>query len=271
MELQDWIVKLQEVGAEFGLKILAALAIFVIGRWVAKGVTRGVRKLMNARNVDQTLIKFTTNMVYALLLTFVVVAALSRVGIQTTSFVAIIGAAGLAIGLALQGSLSNFAAGVLMIIFRPVKVGDYVEAAGTEGFVESVGIFVTTLRTHENKTVIVPNAKFSGDNIVNYCTKGTIRVDMVFGISYEDDIDTAKRIMMDVLKGDPNVLTEPAPFVGVVEHADSSVNLVCRPFTVPATYWDVYFNVHEGVKKAFDQGGVTIPFPQRDVHMKQAG
>lgn len=269
IDVQQLLTRLQGFVTLFGIRILAGLAILIIGRWVAKALAGLVRKAADRHKVDSTLATFIQNLTYFALLTFVVVAALSQVGIQTTSFVAILGAAGLAIGLALQGSLANFAAGVLMIIFRPVKVGDYVEAAGTEGFVEDVGIFVTILRTHSNKTVIVPNAKMTGDCIVNYATRGTLRVDLVFGISYEDDIDKAKAIMHEVCKSDPNVIDTPETFVGVLAHADSSVNFVCRPWTAQENYWDVYFNVTENVKKAFDAAGVTIPFPQRDVHTYQ--
>jgi small conductance mechanosensitive channel len=269
LDLAQFMTRLQELGTTFGLRILAGLAILIIGRLVAKGIAGLVRRAADRHDIDKTLSKFMYNLTYMMLLTFVIVAALGQVGIQTTSFVAILGAAGLAIGLALQGALANFAAGVMMIIFRPVKIDDYIEAGGSEGFVEDVGIFVTTLRTHSNKTVIVPNAKVTGDNVINYSTKGTLRVDLVFGISYEDDIDKAKKILLDVCAADPNVLADPAPFVGVVEHADSSVNLVCRPWAKQELYWDAYFGVTEGAKKAFDNAGITIPFPQRDVHLSQ--
>ena len=179
------------------MKVLAAIAIFIIGRWVAKGVRKLVERLMTKGKVDPTLITFTSNMAYIGLLAFIVVAALGQLGIQTTSFIAILGAAGLAVGLALQGSLSNFAAGFLLIIFRPFKVGDLVEAAGVFGVVEAIQIFTTQLKTPDNKTVIVPNAKLTDDNIVNWTVKGTRRVDMVFGIGYEDDIDKARSLMAD--------------------------------------------------------------------------
>jgi small conductance mechanosensitive channel len=186
---------------------------------------------------------------------------------QTTSFIAVIGAAGLAVGLALQGSLANFAAGFLMIIFRPFKVGDYIEGAGIAGTVESIQMFTTQLKTPDNKTVIVPNAKITGDNIVNWSSKGTRRVDLVIGIGYGDDIDKAKQIMMDVLTKDQRVLKDPAPQVAVLELADSSVNFVVRPWVNASDYWNVYFDTTEEIKKRFDQEGVSIPFPQRDVHM----
>jgi small conductance mechanosensitive channel len=190
-------------------------------------------------------------------------------GIQTASFIAVIGAAGLAIGLALQGSLSNFAAGILMIIFRPFKVGDYIEGAGVAGTVESIQIFTTQLKTPDNKTIIIPNAKISGDNIVNYSTKGTRRVDLVFGIGYEDNIDKARQIIMDVITNDARVMKDPETVVVVSELADSSVNLTTRAWAKSADVWNILFETTEKVKKEFDAQGITIPFPQRDVHIHE--
>jgi len=206
-------------------------------------------------------------MTYIALLVFVVLAALGQLGIQTTSFIAVIGAAGLAIGLALQGSLANFAAGFLMIIFRPFKVGDYIEGAGVAGTVETIQIFTTQLQTPDNKTVIIPNAGLTAGNITNYSAKGTRRVDLVFGIGYGDDIDKARTIMEDILAKDERILKDPAPKIAVVELADSSVNFVVRPWVKSENYWDVYFDTTENIKKSFDAQGISIPFPQRDVHM----
>lgn len=201
------------------------------------------------------------------LIIFVVIAALGQLGIQTASFVAIVGAAGLAIGLALQGSLANFAAGVLILIFRPFEVGDFVEVAGVSGAVQNIQIFTTELHTPDNKKVIVPNGGVISGNITNYSANNTRRVDLVFGIGYSEDIDVAKTLLQTVLAAEPKVLQDPAPTIGVVELADSSVNLVCRPWVNTADYWDVYFNVTEAVKKALDAGGISIPFPQRDLHL----
>ncbi len=222
---------------------------------------------MNKRQVDPTIVSFVANMTYIALLVFVVLAALGQLGIQTTSFIAIIGAAGLAIGLALQGSLANFAAGFLMIIFRPFKVGDYIEGAGVAGTVEVIQIFTTQLQTPDNKTVIIPNAGLTAGNITNYSAKGTRRVDLVMGIGYGDDIDKARTIMEDILAKDERILKEPAPKIAVVELADSSVNFVVRPWVKLEHYWDVYFDTTENIKKSFDAQGISIPFPQRDVHM----
>jgi len=224
---------------------------------------------MEKKGVEHTLVSFVVHLTYIALLVFVVLAALGQLGIQTTSFIAVIGAAGLAIGLALQGSLSNFAAGFLMMIFRPFKVGDFIEGAGVSGTVEAIQIFTTQLKSPDNKTVIVPNASLTAGNITNYSTKATRRVDIVMGIGYEDDIDKAKKIMADVLAKDGRILKDPAPTIAVVELADSSVNFVVRPWVKAEDYWNVYFDTTENIKKSFDAEGITIPFPQRDVHVYQ--
>jgi small conductance mechanosensitive channel len=222
---------------------------------------------MTKGKVDPTLISFLGHMIYIALLTFVILAALGQLGIQTTSFIAVIGAAGLAIGLSLQGSLANFAAGVLMIIFRPFKVGDLIEAAGVLGTVEDIQIFTTQLVTPDNKTIIIPNAKLTADNIINFNAKPTRRVDLIAGVSYTDDIDKVKNVIADVLSQDNRILKEPPPTIGLLEMADSSVNFVVRPWVKPADYWGVYFDINEAMKKRFDAEGISIPFPQRDVHL----
>ena len=267
MDFSALLQKIYELLTVYGLKVIAAVAIFILGRWVAKMVRRFIRRLMTRSKVDPTLISFVANLSYIVLLAFVVIAALNQLGIQTASFIAILGAAGLAVGLALQGSLSNFAAGVLMIIFRPFKVGDYIEAAGTAGTVEDMQIFTTQLKSPDNKTIIVPNSKITGDCIVNYSTKGTRRVEIVFGIGYEDDIDKARGIIMEVIGNDERVMKDPAPVVPLAELADSSVNFKARFWTSADDYWNVYFETMEAVKKRFDAEGVSIPFPQRDVHL----
>ena len=265
--MEDLIAKIWELLTIYGLKIIAAVAVFVVGRWIAKALTKFAENVMNKRQVDSTIVSFVANMTYIALLVFVVLAALGQLGIQTTSFIAVIGAAGLAIGLALQGSLANFAAGFLMIIFRPIKVGDYIEGAGVAGTVEAIQIFTTQLQTPDNKTVIIPNAALTADNITNWSVKGTRRVDLVMGIGYGDDIDKAKKIMADVLAKDERIFKDPAPKIAVVELADSSVNFVVRPWVKAGDYWDVYFDTTETIKKSFDAEGISIPFPQRDVHM----
>ncbi len=269
MEINDLSTKVWELVTLYGLKVVTAIIIFVVGRWVAKAVRKLVQRMMRKADVDQTLRRFVGNLTYIALLAFIIIAALSQLGIQTTSFIAILGAAGLAIGLALQGSLANFAAGFLMIVFRPIRVGDYIEGAGVAGTVEEIQIFTTTLVTPDNKTVIIPNAALTGDNIVNWTLKGTRRVDMVMGIGYDDDIDKAKQIMSDVLDGDDRILKDPAPQIAMIELADSSVNFVVRPWVNASDYWGVYMSVTEKIKKAFDANGISIPYPQRDVHVYQ--
>jgi small conductance mechanosensitive channel len=269
MEMNDLGSKIWELVTIYGIKVLAAIAIFIIGSWVARAIRSLVHRMMRKAQVDQTLRKFVGNLTYITLLVFIVIAALSQLGIQTTSFIAILGAAGLAIGLALQGSLANFAAGFLMIVFRPIRVGDYIEGAGVAGTVEEIQIFTTTLVTPDNKTVIIPNAALTGDNIVNWTLKGTRRVDMVMGIGYDDDIDKAKQIMADVLAEDERILKDPEPQIAMVELADSSVNFVVRPWVNASDYWGVYMGITEKIKKAFDANGISIPYPQRDVHVYQ--
>lgn len=266
-EAAPWMEKIQTMGIEYGMKIIGALVVLIIGMWLAKMVKKGIVKLMEKRNVDSTLISFTSSLLYVALQIFVIVAALEKLDIKTTSFIAILGAAGLAIGLAMQGSLSNFAAGVLMIIFKPIKVGDFVEAGGTMGSVVEISIFTTILNTPDNKKTIVPNAKVMGDNITNFNANGTRRIDLVAGISYSDDIDKAKSVLEGILAADERVLKDPAATVAVVEMADSSVNLVVRPWCTGADYWGVYFDTTEAIKKKFDAENITIPFPQRDVHL----
>jgi small conductance mechanosensitive channel len=267
MDMSSILNKVWELVTIYGIKVLAAIAIFILGRWVAKALSNLIRRMMRKGALDQTVRRFVANMVYIVLMIFVVLAALSQLGIQTTSFIAILGAAGLAVGLALQGSLANFASGFLMIIFRPIRVGDFIEGAGTAGTVEEIAIFTTTLVTPDNKTVIVPNGALTGDNIVNWTLKGTRRVDLVMGIGYDDDIDKARQIMQDVMANDDRILKDPAPQIAVVELADSSVNFVVRPWAKASDYWGVYMTTTENIKKAFDANGISIPYPQRDVHV----
>ncbi len=259
--------KLQTLGMEYGVKILGALAILLVGMWLAKQLKKAVVKLMGKRNVDPTLISFSASMLYVVMQVFVIVASLEKLDIKTTSFVAILGAAGLAVGLALQGSLANFAAGVLMIIFKPFKVGEFVEAAGAKGSVVEISIFTTVLNTMDNKKTIVPNAKLMADNITNYSANDTRRVDLTAGISYSDDIDKARSAIQAALAEVDGIIESPAPDILVSEMGDSSVNFAVRPWCKPDDYWGVYFGVTEAIKKKFDTEGITIPFPQRDVHM----
>jgi len=267
--MEDLIQKGYALLAAYGLKLLFAIIIFVVGRLVAKLFGKLIERVMEKRNVEETLRSFVGNLIYYALLTFVVLAALGQLGIQTTSFIAVIGAAGLAIGLALQGSLANFASGFLMIMFRPFKVGDFIEGAGVMGTVESLQIFTTQLRTPDNKKIIIPNASLTGDNIINWSATGTRRVDMVFGIGYGDDIDKARQVIVEILAADDRVLKDPATQVAVSELADSSVNFVVRPWVKTGDYWGMVFDTTEAVKKRFDAEGISIPYPQSDVHVYQ--
>ena len=267
MEFNTIIPKLQEWATFYGLKIIAAIVIFIVGRWIAGLLRNILEKIMRKGKVDETLISFVGHLTYILLITVVVIATLNQLGIQTTSFIAIIGAAGLAVGPALQGSLANFAAGVLMIIFRPFKVGDYIEAGGTAGTVNEITVFTTLLTTPDNRVIIVPNAKITGDNIVNYSAKDKRRMDLIFGVGYGDNLQKVKDVFNDVLLGESRVLKDPAPTIGVLELADSSVNFAVRPWVQTGDYWPVLFDLKEAIKKRFDEEGISIPFPQRDVHL----
>ena len=269
MDIEVILAKAQELITLYGLKIIAALLIFIVGRWISRFLRKMIVNLMTKAKMDVTLVSFVGNISYIALLAFVIVAALNQLGIQTTSFIAILGAAGLAIGLALQGSLSNFAAGVLMIIFRPFEVGHRIDGGGVAGVVEDINIFTTQLKTVDNKTIIVPNAILTGDNIINYSAKKIMRVDFVIGVSYDADVDHTKKVLIDEILKDERVLKDPELFVGVLELADNSVNWVVRPWVKTENYWPVYFSYLENIKKRLDAEGIGIPYPQRDVHMYQ--
>lgn len=263
----EWIQTAQELLAKFGFKIIAAILVFLIGRWVVKVLHKVLQKMLEKAKVDHAVVGFTCSLAYAIMMVFVVLAALGQVGVQTTSFIAVLGAAGLAVGLALQGSLANFASGVLIIIFKPFKVGDFIDGGGATGVVKTIHIFTTTLTTPDNKRVIVPNAKMMGDNITNYSAEGMRRIDLVASISYGDSIDTAKAALMDELTKDARILKSPEPRVGVLSMSDSSIDLAVRPWVKVPDYWDVYFALNEAIKKRIEAEGLCIPFPQRDVHI----
>lgn len=255
----------------YGMKAILAIAIFFIGKQIARWLSRVIQSTMVKRQVDPALQHFTSSLVYYALLAFVMIAALSQLGIQTASFVAIVGAAGLAIGLALQGSLANFAAGFLILIFRPFRIGDYIEAAGTAGSVEKIQIFTTELLTPDNKKVIIPNGAITSGNIINYSAMDTRRVDLVVGVSYGDNIDWVKQVLGEVVAADSRVLAEPAVTIAVSALADSSVTIIVRPWVKTSDYWDVYWALTEAIKKRLDMEGITIPFPQREIHVRQTG
>ncbi|MFH1719431.1 MAG: mechanosensitive ion channel domain-containing protein [Planctomycetota bacterium] len=260
--------KMYEYLATYWLQVVGAIIIFVVGRWVAKIISRLVGKVMTRAKIDLTLVNFVQDLCYVALLAFVVIAALEKLGVNTASFAVVVGAAGLAIGFALQGSLGNFAAGVILIIFKPFKVGDFVELGGKMGTVKEIQIFNTILSSPDNVRVIVPNSQVTGSNIMNYTVNGTRRVDMVVGVSYSDDLKKTRQVIEGVLAADSRILKDPAPTVAVFELGDSSVNFVVRPWVNSADYWSVRFDTIRDVKLALDKNGITIPFPQRDIHMK---
>ncbi len=268
--MEQWIEQLRTVLTDFGLRIIAAIAIFIIGRWAAAIVRKTVKRLMNRNDADPTLVSFISNLAYIAVLAFVTAAALAKLGVQTASFVAVLGAAGLAVGLALQGSLSNFAAGVLLLVLRPFNGGDYIEAAGTAGIVSQIRLLTTTLMTPDNRKVIVPNSKIMGDTITNFSSEETRRIDLVFGVGYDDNLDHVKSVIRDVLAQETRLLDEPEPVIGVVELADSSINIAVRPWVKAADYLNVSFSLLETMKKRFDAEGINIPYPQRDIHMHES-
>lgn len=253
----------------FGVKILLFIIIYIVGKIISKAIANVSYKMLRKKS-EETVAAFVKSLIYYTLLILTIIAALAKIGIQTSSFMAIIGAAGLAIGLALQGSLSNFAAGFLIIIFKPFKVGDFVEAAGKAGSVESIQIFTTTLKTPDNKVIMIPNSSISGGTITNYSQKETRRVDLTIGVSYDDDIKKVQSTLQKIIANDSRVLNEPAPFVRLSELADSSVNFAVRVWVKSADYWDVYFDLMENIKSTFDNEKISFPYPQQDVHLFQA-
>lgn len=254
----------------WGIKFAVALAILIVGRWLARWLTSAGRRIMAKAGMEQMLIEFLGNIIYMVLLLTVIIAALDHLGLQTTSLLAVVGAAGLAIGLALKDSLGNFASGVMLIIFRPFKVGDFIEAGGAQGVVEQLRMFSTTLRTGDNREITVPNAHIYDGVIINNSARSTRRIDLVFGIGYDDDFAKAKRLIDTIMRADERILDDPAAAVAMAELGDSSVNFNVRPWVKTADYWVVRADLLEKVKLAFDDNNISIPFPQRDVHMHTA-
>lgn len=251
----------------WGLKILAALAIFVIGRWIARRIANGVAMATERANVDPTLTRFLRSVIYMALLITVALAAAQSLGVEATSFLAILGAAGLAIGLALKDSLANFSSGVMLVFFRPFKSGDFVDAGGVSGTVREITIFNTIIKTGDNRIITVPNSHIYGGSITNFSAEDTRRIDLVFGIGYDDNVVRAKEIMQSVMDADERILKDPAPVIMMLELADSSVNFAVRPWVAASDYWAVRGDLLEGVKKALEDNGLSIPYPQRDVHL----
>ena len=269
VDLQQTLSTVVDLVSAWGLKLIGAFVVLLVGRLVARWARRLLRRLMTAKEVDATLVPFVAGLVYYLIIAFVAVAVLGMVGIQTASMVAVLGAAGLAVGLALQGTLSNFAAGVMLLVFRPFKVGDYVEVGGTAGAVEAVGLFSTTLNTPDNVKITIPNGAVFGNTIKNYAANDTRRNDMIVGISYDDDIGVALETISRVIDSDVRVLKDPAPVVAVSELGDSSVNIVVRPWCKKEDYWALRFDMMRSLKEQLEAAGCSIPYPQRDVHLFQ--
>ena len=254
--------------AAYWLKIVGAIIILLVGRWLAKVISKLVGKAMIKAKVDPTLTSFVQHMCEIAILVYVVIATLNKLGVETGSIAIVVGAAGLAIGFALQGSLSNFAAGVMMIIFKPFKVGDFIEAAGKMGTVKEIQIFNTILNSPDNVRIIIPNGQVTGTDIKNFTINGTRRIDLLIGVSYEDDLKKTHQVIEEIIKSEDRILPEPAYTIAVSELGDSSVNFVVRPWVNAADYWSVRFNLVEKIKIALDKNGITIPFPQRDIHIK---
>ena len=266
-QLAQWFYHNQGLILVYGINIISALLTLIIGAYTAHFISRAAFRLMKRRKIDPTVASFSSNMLKYLILSVVIIAALGRIGVQTASFVAIVGAAGLAIGLALQGSLSNFAAGVLLITFRPLKTGEYVEAGGAAGTVESVQIFTTVLKTPDNKMVVIPNNNIFSGNIINYTRTGERRVDLTIGVSYSADLRKTRQVIEKILSSDRRILSNPTWTVGVCALADSSVNFAVRPWVKTDDYWAVFFDLHEKIKISLDEAGIEIPFPQQDIHL----
>ncbi|MCC5516400.1 small-conductance mechanosensitive channel MscS [Vibrio splendidus] len=266
---EQWLTNNSDLFIQYGVNIISALIILFIGNLIVKAVANSVSKVLQKKKMDRAVVEFVHGLVRYLLFVIVLIAALGRLGVQTASVVAVIGAAGLAVGLALQGSLSNFAAGVLIVAFRPFKSGDYVEIGGVAGSVDSIQIFQTVLTTPDNKMVVVPNGSVIGSPITNYSRHDTRRIDLMIGVSYNADLQKTKALLTKICESDERVLKEPSVQVGVHTLADSSVNFVVRPWVSTADYWNVYFDLMQAIKEGLDNEGIEIPFPQMDVHMNK--
>lgn len=258
-----------QYGTEYGIKIAGSLLIFLIGKWITEKIVGLIKKGMAKAKVDPTLISFAANATYVALIVVAVIAAISNLGVETTSFVAVFGAAGLAIGLALKDTLSNVGAAVLIIFFRPFKVGDFIEASGVMGTVSGMNLFSTTLTTPDNRAIIIPNGALIAGNIINYTGNDKRRIDMVFDIDYKDDLKLSKEVILNVLLSHPKVLKDPVPVVAVGALAQNSVQLFARPWVPVDAYWDVMFEIIESVKLEFDKHNISIPFPQMDLHVRK--
>ncbi|MCG9696035.1 mechanosensitive ion channel domain-containing protein [Shewanella sp. Isolate11] len=268
--LDSYIEKAPELIMTYGVQVILALVIFILGKYFSNVAKKLTVKLLTKREIDKTVVSFVANMAWAVVFVFTVIATLGQIGVQTASLVAVIGAAGLAVGLALQGSLSNFASGVLMVLFRPCRVGDYIEAAGTAGVVDEITIFSTKLRSPDNKVIVAPNSAVMNGTIVNYSAMDTRRIDLVIGVSYDADLKQTKDVLKKVLDNSSYVLKDPAYTVALLELADSSINFVVRPWVKGADFWPARFEILEQIKLALDEANIGIPYPQMDIYVKEA-
>ena len=266
-KVQEILQWLSGLAMAYGLKLIGAIVVLIVGLWIIKLIMKGIKKTMDKKEMDESLKPFLLSMIGILLKIMLVISVLTMVGIQMTSFIAILGAAGLAVGLALSGTLQNFAGGVMILIFKPFKAGDFIDAQGYMGVVNEIQIFITILTTPDNKTVIIPNGGLSTGAVVNYSAQETRRVDWSFGVAYGDDFDKAKVMILDLLKKDQRILTDPEPFIALGEMADSSVNITTRVWVKGEDYWGVFFDMNEKFYKNADKHGLSIPFPQMDVHL----
>ncbi|MEE4213518.1 MAG: mechanosensitive ion channel domain-containing protein [Bacteroidales bacterium] len=259
--------KIAELATTYGLQLLLAILVLVVGLIVIRSITKWSVKMMNKSNVDASLVPFLRSLISITLKVLLIISILSMVGIQMTSFIAVLGAAGLAVGLALQGTLQNFAGGVIILLFKPYKVGDYITTQGYSGTVKEIQIFTTVLNTPDNQTIIIPNSPIAVNPLTNYSTQETRRVDFTFGIGYNDDIDKARSVIMKIINEDARIHKEPEPLVKIANLGDSSVDFATRVWVNSGDYWNVFFDTNEKIKKAFDSEGISIPFPQQDVHL----
>jgi len=267
--MENIIEKLVEWGTLYGTQVLGAIAILVLGRLLTTFFANLVKRLMEKSGAERTLTGFVKNLTRISLLTFTVIAALGALGVETMSLIAVIGAAGLAVGFALQSSLSNIASGIMLVVFQPFKVGNYINAAGTSGVVEEIRIFSTILRTFDNRKIIIPNSRITADNITNYSAKETRRIDLEFSVGYNDDLKLTRNILEQIMKDDERILKDPAPEIGILELGESAVNFFVRPWVKATDFWSVKCDLLERVKLTFDDEGISIPYPQRDIHMHQ--
>jgi len=268
IDVQKWLDKLIEYGSDYGLKILGAIVIWLIGSWAIKKIKKLLAKTMTRLNYDEGLEIFISKLIVGALKVLLIILILGNLGVETTSFAALLAAAGLAVGLSLQGSLSNFAGGVLIMIFKPYKLGDFIEAQGESGTVKEISIFTTKLNSPDNKEIIIPNGTLSNGNITNYSTEKLRRVDLIIGVSYDADIKQTKDLLMGLLTSHAKTLKDPVPVVNVRELADSSVNFNVRPWVLTEDYWSVYVEILESAKIELDKAGIEIPYPQMDIHRK---